>query len=124
MKLTQLIEAKYYKPMRLAYYEIIEGRMGDTSIRKAVFTDQDFKKAAMDEDALDEFANEHGIWSIGEVLSDNSLDQIMKTIAKEGGWSTMIEEGSVGISKKGMKHANLLAKAAFIQSGDDDDEDW
>ncbi len=124
MKLRQLQEAKYYKPMRLAYYEIIEGRMGDTSIRKAVFTDQDFKKAAMDEDALDEFANEHGIWSIGEVLSDNSLDQIMKTIAKEGGWSTMTEEGSVGISKKGMKHAGLIAKATFVPDDDDEDEDW
>ncbi len=124
MKLRQLQEAKYYKPMRLAYYEIIEGRMGDTTIQKAVITDQDLKKAAMDEEALDDFVDEHSLWSIGEVLSDNSLDQIMKTIAKEGGWSTMIEEGSVGISKKGMKHANLLAKAAFIQSGDDDDEDW
>jgi len=124
MKLKQLQEAKYYKPMRLAYYEIIEGRMGDTSIAKAVITDQDLKKAAMDDDGLEDVADEYSLWSIGEILSDNALDQIMKTIAKEGGWSSMTEEGSVGISRKGMKHANLLAKAAFIQSGDDDDEDW
>ena len=123
MNLRQLQEAKYYKPMRLAYYEIIEGRMGDTDIRKAVVTDQDLKKAAMDEDALGDLADEHGMWSLGEVLS-NSLDQIMKTVAKEGGWSSMTEEGSVGISKKGMKHAGLLAKAAFVQDDGDEDEDW
>ena len=124
MKLTQLKEAKYYKPMRLAYYEIVVDRMGDPSFAKVVITDQDLKKAAMDEDALEDLAEEHGLWFIGEVLSDNSLDQIMKTIAKEGGWSTMVEEGSVGISKKGMKHAGLLAKTAFVRGDEDEDEDW
>ena len=121
--LKQLFEAKIANEQRFAYVELIEDRMGDVLVRKGIVTAARLQAMATDDDALDQFADEFNTFMIGAVLSDHWKD-IQRDLKKQGYWSDMTEEGSAAFSAKGPKHAKQLAKAAFVQDYDEDDEDW
>lgn len=128
MKLEQLNEAKYYKSTRLAWVEMGESR-GHSFSGKAVVTLEELDHLAhLDrntdegEDAFEDYFMEKDLYSVSEVF-DNWKD-VKNSIQTTGEASGILEEGSYGISAKGMKRAKQLAALAYHEMNDDDEEDW
>ena len=98
--------------------------MGDTNAQKATMTADVLQQIATDDEAFEDWAEGQNVYMIGGVLQDY-WDSIKEELMKQGYWSGETEEGSAAFSAKGPKHALQLAKAAFVQLPDDDDEeDW
>ena len=124
MKIKDLHEARLATQQKFAYVELLEDRMGDTSAQRAVIPGDVLRRIATDDEAFEDWAEGQQVYMLGGVLQDY-WDSIKEDLSKQGYWSGEIEEGSAAFSAKGPKHAMQLAKAAFVQLPDDDDEeDW
>ena len=136
MKLTfinfLINEARHTTPVRLAVFEIFYVRYGGENIYKYTTNNEELGQLYQaikedNDDFVEEFDKQKGGGVIGlpDVLIDNGIDEIEATIRKTGGFADMWEEGVVGISAKGPKHARRIALEAASDIGaDDDEEDW
>ena len=130
MKLLQIVEAKYTNPRsaRLAWYELGDSR-GHPFWGKAVVSLEDLDKLHQlgdtpeGEDAYDDYFSDKDIFSPSEVMF-TGWKEIRASIQKTGEASGVWEEGTFGISAKGMKRAKQLAALAYHATSDDDEEDW
>jgi len=134
MKLKQILEAKL-AGTKLAYAEMVDDGFGSGTMNKYVTNtaemDQLIKAFAGKDRASEDFIEKggHGLegaWGLYEPFG-NKWKEMKKAIQKTGSWSTEFDDGGIGISAKGPKHAAKLAKEEFMKvfGGEDgDEEDW
>ena len=134
MKLSQLQEAKL-AGTKISYVEMVDDGFGSGTLRKYVTTTAEMeqihqafakkKRTKGEEDFIDNssLGNALGLYEPFEY----KWKEMKKAIQKTGSWSTEFDDGGIGISAKGPKHAAQLAKEEFMKAfagEDDEDEDW
>lgn len=132
MKIQQLLEAKT-GPTRLAYVEMIDDGSGQsmtykyvTSVQELDYLHKMWKKDrnefgfAIDETDLEDIRG-------GYEVFEEQWNKLKRSIQQTGSWATEFEDGAIGISARGPKHARQIAHVEFMKAFDqeeDDDEDW